>query len=156
MAASAAVDLAWQLHWHGPSRGSCSLGHIAIQSFWQGKLGKCIQGYSPISHIIKAAGTYEAKLPTSMRALKSRKAGAMSLVDTILSHAGKAGGVRIEARLRDPAILQEAMEGAEHRIEGLMALLGRRSSSKSSHCHCTWSSSSTSWQPASMQGHFLG
>ena len=107
---------------------------LFIGAHWKSELlgragsehGKCIHGYSPISHIIKAAGTYEAKLPTTMKALRSRKAGAMTLVDTILSHAAKAGGVRIEARLRGPAILQEALEDAEQSIEGLMALLGEK------------------------------
>ena len=110
MAASAAVDLAWQardpenIYVFGIQNGKCKLevpgfGTLEVRASGRAgsEQGKCIQGYSPISHIIKAAGTYEAKLPTTMKALRSRKAGAMTLVDTILaegpSHsAGSLGG----------------------------------------------------------------
>lgn len=60
-----------------------------------------------------------------MKAMRSRKAGAMSLVDAILSHAGKASGLRIEARLRGP-FCRKPWRDVGHNIEGVMALLAAK------------------------------
>ncbi|CAE7230921.1 unnamed protein product [Symbiodinium natans] len=59
-----------------------------------------MQVYSPPSHVIKASGEYERKMPTTMKALRGRKQGLVSLVDCILANLSKAGGYRVEVRMK--------------------------------------------------------
>lgn len=59
------------------------------------EVGKVVQAYSPLSHLIKACGQYEPQMPTTMRAL----AGLLTLVDAMVAHAGKATGFRVEVRV---------------------------------------------------------
>ena len=88
--------------------------------------GKVLQAYSPLSHLIKAAGEYETKQPTKMSGLRSRKAGIINLVDTISANINKAGGLRIEVRMRagmGSSTCQEGLAQAKQilaRVRGLM------------------------------------
>ena len=56
------------------------------------EVGKVVQAYSPLSHLIKACGQYEPEMPTTMGAFRGRKAGLLTLVDAMVAHAGKATG----------------------------------------------------------------
>ena len=62
------------------------------------ELGKFVQGYSPISHLIKANGEYTLAPPTTMKQLRSKKPGLVPLVDTIVCNLGKVTGARVEVR----------------------------------------------------------
>ena len=61
---------------------------------------KYLQAYSPISHLIKATGQYECRLPETMKALRGRKRGLLNLVDTIMANAFAGSGFRVEVRVR--------------------------------------------------------
>ena len=53
------------------------------------EVGKVVQAYSPLSHLIKGCGQYQPQMPTTMMALRGRKAGLLTLVDAMVAHAGK-------------------------------------------------------------------
>ena len=61
---------------------------------------KYLQAYSPTSHLIKAAGQYECRLPETMKALRGRKRGLLNLVHTIMANAFAGSGFRVEVRVR--------------------------------------------------------
>ena len=53
---------------------------------------KYMQGYTPLSHVLKAAGEYEMRQPQTMKSLRGRKQGLINLVDTVCSSLDKVGG----------------------------------------------------------------
>lgn len=60
--------------------------------------GKFFQCYSPLSHVIKAAGEYSMMRPKTMKSLRGRKVRLLRLVDCILANLDKVGGMRREIR----------------------------------------------------------
>ena len=86
--------------------------------------GKFIQGYSPLSHVVKAAGEYEVTRPTTMKALRSRKKGLLNLADTICSNLEKAAGFRVEARaLSGTGNLEDSLVASQAVLQELCLLL---------------------------------
>ena len=85
-------------HW------SCALGGRSGS-----EAGKFVQGYSPVSHVIKATGDYCVQQPTTMKSLKPRKVSLLSLVDSLLTHLQKGQtGASTLAKCHD--ILDELLE----------------------------------------------
>ena len=86
------------------------------------EIGKFLQAYSPISHLIKANENYTLSPPATMKSLRGRKAGLVALVDTILCNLSKAGGARIEVRCmcKDGALTaQQTIQAGQDSIEEL-------------------------------------
>ncbi|CAJ1460053.1 unnamed protein product [Effrenium voratum] len=86
------------------------------------EIGKFLQAYSPISHLIKANENYTLSPPATMKSLRGRKAGLVALVDTILCNLSKAGGARIEVRCmcKDGALtVQQTIQAGQDTIEEL-------------------------------------
>lgn len=92
------------------------------------EVGKVVQAYSPLSHLIKACGQYEPQMPTTMRALRGRKAGLLTLVDAMVAHAGKATGFRVEVRVRHSmgATFQQGLNFGQTLAQQLLAAIGGR------------------------------
>ena len=118
----------------GGSRGSVGMGDLEQQKY--------IQAYSPISHLIKAAGQYECRLPETMKALRGRKKGLLNLVDTILANAFAGGGFRVEVRVRHnmATSLEEGVSLGQSIMKGLMESLGSKVQVKEIplHQYCTF------------------
>jgi len=78
--------------------------------------------------VLKAAGEYEMKQPSIMRALRSRKQGLIHLVDTVCSNLDKVGGCRVEVRVRgrDGPTLENALTEGEETISNLLGALGAK------------------------------
>ena len=85
------------------------------------EVGKFVQAYSPVSHLIKATSDYAMAQPTSMKQLRCRKVGLMNLVDTITCNLAKVGGVRLEVRARpsNGTAMEETLRGSEDIMEEL-------------------------------------
>ena len=103
---------------------------VALEMKMAGRAGseqqKYIQAYSPISHLIKAAGQYECRRPETMKALRGRKKGLLNLVDTILANAFAGGGFRVEVRVTHNVAtsLEEGVALGQSIMKGLMESLG--------------------------------
>ena len=88
---------------------------------------KYMQGYSPLSHVLKAAGEYEMRQPQTMKSLRGRKQGLINLVDIVCCNLDKVGGCRLEVRVRgEPGLsLADAIAAGKKQITSLLELLGR-------------------------------
>ncbi len=86
-----------------------------------------MQGYSPLSHVLKAAGEYEMRQPQTMKSLRGRKQGLINLVDIVCCNLDKVGGCRLEVRVRgEPGLsLADAIAAGKKQITSLLELLGR-------------------------------